>query len=245
MSLETIEAKVKADLTWIQKHERLCLAVVGGLVLWFAVGKIDTLIQNHDHATLQQAQVIAAVQEEKNVALAKQVAEQAAEYKKLADTVNAQNAALEQANVNLVNALIKQQHTDATLPPSDLVARWNTLVPQAGATVVTNGVLLPEQGAVSTVQALEQTPVLQKQLGNTQDELKNAQGLLTASNGQVITLNTEVGALRVQIVDNSKVCDARVKVESDRVRKARRRWFVIGYVAGFLSRQYIKSAIGF
>src|ERR1035437_9082050 len=86
------------------------------LVRWFAVGKIDTLIQNHDNAALQQAQVVAAVQQEKNEALAKQVAQQAEEYKALAVQVNAQNAALEQANVNLANALVKQQRTDATLP---------------------------------------------------------------------------------------------------------------------------------
>ena len=232
-------------LKWIESHERLLLVAVAGVVLWFGIGRVDSLIARHDNANLQQAQVVAQAQADKTAAIAEQVAQQSAQYASLAAKVQQQNDALMQANVALSTALAKQQHTDSTLPPSDLVARWNTLVPQAGATVVTNGVLLPEQGAVSTVQALEQTPVLQKQLGNTQDELKNAQGLLTASNGQVITLNTEVGALRVQIVDNSKVCDARVKVESDRVRKARRRWFVIGYVAGFLSRQYIKSAIGF
>ena len=228
MSLETIEAKVKADLTWIQKHERLCLAVVGGLVLWFAVGKIDTLIQNHDHATLQQAQVIAAVQEEKNVALAKQVAEQAAEYKKLADTVNAQNAALEQANVNLVNALIKQQHTDATLPPSDLVARWNTLVPQAGATVTPSGVALPAQGAVSTVQSLESIPVLTTQVANTQKELDNAQSLVTAEGQQVTTLNTEVGSLRTQLGDNQAVCQAQIAVVRARLARARDGGIMLG-----------------
>ena len=238
MSIATISTYVKA-------HEKLVLAGIAALLLWFAVGHIEGIIARHDNANLQQAQVVAQAQADKTAAIAEQVAQQSAQYQALADKVQVQNAALVQANTELATALAKQQHTDSTLPPSDLVARWNTLVPQAGATVVTNGVLLPEQGAVSTVQTLEQTPVLQKQLGNTQDELKNAQGLLTASNGQVITLNTEVGALRVQIVDNSKVCDARVKVESDRVRKARRRWFVIGYVAGFLSRQYIKSAIGF
>jgi hypothetical protein len=100
-------------------------------------------------------------------------------------------------------------------------------------------------GVSATVQQLEQVPVLSTQVANQSKELGNAQNLLTASNRQVTTLNTEVGSLRVQLSDNAKVCDARVKVESDKVHKARRRWFVIGYVAGFLSRQYIKSATGF
>jgi hypothetical protein len=231
--------------SYVEKHEKMVLLAIAGLVLWFGIGKIDTLIANHDNANLQQAKVAAQIQADKVAAVAEQVQQQAQQYQILATKLDAQNAALVAANTQLATALAQRQKTDATLPPSELANRWNTLVPQAGATVSPNGVTVTSNGAVTTVQQLEEVPVLQKQLGNTQDELKNAQQLLTASNGQVATLNAEVGSLHVQITDNAKVCDARVKVESDKVHKARRRWFVIGYVAGFLSRQYIKSATGF
>jgi hypothetical protein len=244
MSLETVEAKIKADLSWLQRHERLVLAVIGGLVLWFGVGKIDTLIQNHDHAALQQAQVVAAVQQEKNQALAAQVAEQAAEYKALADKVNAQNAALEQANVNLANALIKQQHTDAGLPPTELVARLNTLVPNANASITNGQTTLPQSGTVAVVQQLEQVPVLTTQLQNKGTELDNAQKLLGTSQGQVTTLTEQVTGLQVKAVDDAKVCAAQIAVVRADARKSKRRWFYAGVVVGFVGRQILKTYTG-
>ena len=241
----TVITKLKADLTWIQKHERIILALVGGLVLWFAIGKIDTLIANHDHANLQQAQVAAAVQEEKNQALAAQIAQQAAEYKALAEKVEAQNAALEQVNVNLATALTKQQKTDAALPPTELVARWNTLVPAAGATVSPNGVFVGSQGADTTVQQLEKVPVLAAQLDNEIAIESGTQKLLTSSEGRVVTLNDQVTDLKTQAVLNAKVCTDQIAVVKADARKSKRKWFIVGYIAGFLSRQYIKSATGF
>ena len=245
MDVAKVEASLKNDLTWLQKHERLVLAAIAGLALWFGIGKIDTLIANHDNANLAQAKVVAQSQAEKTEAIAAQVAQQAQEYKALADKVNAQNAALEQANVNLANALIKQQHTDAGLPPSELANRWAVLVPQAKPTVTATGIAVDTPSAIATVQALEQVPVLQKQIVNKDTELGNAQNLLTSSNGQVTTLNTEVGSLRVQITDNAKVCDARVKVVTDAAKKSKRRWLYAGMVIGFIGRQLIKSETGF
>jgi hypothetical protein len=158
--------------------------------------------------------------------------------------VGDQNAQLERNNTALVLALAKQQKTDATLPPTELAARLNTLVPTAGTTVTPTGVALPEAGAVATVQQLEQIPVLTQQLAGAQQEAKNDLSLLTASTGQVVTLNAEVSGLRLEAVDQAKVCDARVKVETDKIHKARSRWFKIGFIAGFLSRQIIKTETG-
>jgi hypothetical protein len=241
----TVTAKLKTDLTWIQKHERILLAIIGGLVLWFTIGKIDTLIANHDHANLQEAQVAAAVQEEKNQALAAQIAQQAAEYKALAEKVEAQTAQLEQANVSLATALTKQQKTDAALPPTELVARWNTLVPAAGLTVTPTGVTLPNTGAVATVQQLEKVPVLAAQLDNEIQIATGTQKLLDASEGRVVTLNDQVTGLKTQSVLDAKVCKDQIAVVKADARKGKRRWFIVGFVAGFLSRQAIKTYTGF
>lgn len=228
---------------FIKTHERLVFLAIAGLVLWFGIGKIDTLIQNHDNANLQQAKVTAQSQADKTAAIAEQVQVQAAQYQALASKLGAQNQALVQANVQATLALAQRQKTDATLPPTELVARWNALVPSANVAVSANGETLPTSGAVATVQQLELVPVQQQTLVNTQDELKNAQALVQAEGGQVTTLNTEVSSLNLQLVDNAKVCDARVKVETDKIHKARRRWFIIGYVTGFLSRQLLTKGI--
>ena len=232
--------------TYVKAHERLVLAGIAAVLLWFAVGHVESIIAAHDNANLTQAKVVAQSQADKTAALAAQVEQQSAQYQALATKLDAQNAALVAANTQLATALAQRQKTDATLPPSGLAERWHQLVPQVTTSDVSAGQMTVNTPGVSaTVQQLEQVPVLTAQVANQSKELGNAQNLLTASNRQVTTLNTDVGSLRVQLSDNAKVCDARVKVESDKVHKARRRWFVIGYVAGFLSRQYIKSATGF
>src|SRR5271166_2105148 len=108
---------------YIVKHEKLILAVIAAGVLWFAIGKVDGVIAKHDDANLKQAQVVAAAQSEKNAAIAAQVAEDNAAFTALQTKVQTQNAALVQANIALASALTKQQKTDETLPPTDLVAR--------------------------------------------------------------------------------------------------------------------------
>ena len=141
--------------------------------------------------------------------------------------------------------MTKQQKTDAALPPTELVARWNTLVPAAGATVSPNGVFVGSQGAGTTVQQLEKVPVLAAQLDNEIAIESGTQKLLTSSEGRVVTLNDQVTDLKTQAVLNAKVCTDQIAVVKADARKSKRKWFIVGYIAGFLSRQYIKSATGF
>lgn len=222
--------------TYVKAHERLLLALIGGVALWFAIGKVDTLVANHDNANLKQAQVVASQQADKNQALAAQAALQAAQYQALTAKVDAENAVLVKANATLRAALVKQQKTDATLPPTELVARFNTLVPQADATVTPTGVALPEAGAVATVQQLEQVPVLTTQLQAAEEVAQNDNQLLIAGKAQNDTLYEEISGLNFQIVDNAKVCTAQIAVAKAEARKSKRRWFVAGFVAGIATR---------
>ena len=237
MSIATISTYVKA-------HEKLVLAGIAALLLWFAVGHIEGIIARHDNANLQQAQIVAQAQADKTAAIAEQVAQQSAQYQALADKVQVQNAALVQANTELATALAKQQRTDASLPPTELVNRWSTLVPQAKPTVTPSGVALDTPSAVATVQALEAVPVLTAQVSNTQKELDNAQSLVTAEGQQVTTLDTEVGSLRTQLGDNQAVCQAQIAVVKAQARKRQRWVFAIGYAAGWVSRQVVKTYTG-
>ena len=230
--------------TYVKAHERLVLAGIAAVLLWFAVGHIEGIIARHDNANLQQAQVVAQAQADKTAAIAEQVAQQSAQYASLAAKVQQQNDALMQANVALSTALAKQQHSDATLPPSDLVARWNALVPQAKPTVTATGIAVDTPSAVATLQQLEIIPVQQQELTNTQKELENAQSLVTAEGQQMTTLNTEVGSLRTQLGDNQAVCQAQIKVVKAEARRSKRRWFAVGFVSGFVTRQWIKTSTG-
>lgn len=230
----------------LETHKHLVLAVIAGVVLWFGIGKVDQLIANHDHAALQQAQVVAQVQADKTAAIAAQVVQQAVQFQSLAEKAQVQNVALIQANAQLAAALAKQQKTDATLPPSDLVSRLNVLVPQAGAVLTTkpDGVILPTQGTIAVVQQLEQVPVLSTQLENERTQLGNAQELLTASSQQVATLDTEVGSLNLQLGDDAKVCAVQIATVKADARKSKKRWFLAGYVAGLVTRGAIRLLTG-
>lgn len=239
-----VPAVIKTDLTWLQKHERLVLAVLGGAILWLAIGKIDTLIINHDAANLHQAQVVADKQEQINYNLAKQAEQQAAQYKALAEQVTKQNAALESANVQLSLALSKQQKTDATLPPTELAQRWNTLVPTAIATVTPSGIAVPQSGAIATVQELEKVPVLSSQLENERTNYENDEQLLVAAKGMNDTLYTQIDGLKLQLTDDAKVCKAQVAEVKAQARKSKRTWLTIGYVAGIATRGAIKLLAG-
>jgi len=244
MDVATIETKIKADLSWLQKHERIVLATIAGLTLWFGIGKIDTLIQNHDMNNFNVAKAVAQVQAEKNTETATLAEQQAEQYKALAQQVATQNAQLTQTNAALSAALAKQQKVDASLPPSELVNRWYTLVPEAKPTVTPTGVALDNAGAVATVQQLELVPVQQQKLVNVQEELGNAQKLVEAEGTQVATLNALVTGKDALLADNAKVCAAQVATVKAEARKSKRRWFYAGMATTVVLRVGIKLLTG-
>ena len=221
---------------YLKAHERLILALVAAGVLWFAIGKIDTLIQHHDGANLKQAQTIAAVQSQKDAAIAAQVASDKAAFDALQAKLQAEDAALIQANVALATALTRQQKTDATLPPTDLVARWNALVPQAAASVTPKGVTLPNTGAIATVQQLEIIPVQQEEITNEQTLVANGEALAVAQAKQVTDLTAQITGLKLSAVDDAKVCQTQIAVVKADARKSKKRWFIAGFVAGIATR---------
>ncbi len=159
-----------------------------------------------------------------------------AAFDALQTKLQAEDAALVQANIALATALTKQQKTDATLPPTDLVARWNALVPQAAASVTSNGVTLPNTGAVATVQQLEIIPVQQEEITNEQTLVANGEVLAVAQTKQVTDLTAQITGLKLSAVDDAKVCQAQIAVVKADARKSKRRWFIAGFVAGIATR---------
>jgi hypothetical protein len=218
-------------------HEKLVLALIVAGILWFSLGKIEAVIARHDEATLKATTLLATNDATKNAALAAQAAVDKAAYAALAAKVDAENAALVNANASLAAALTKQQKVDATLPPTELVARWNTLVPAASAAVTPEGITLPALGATATVEQLEQLPVLQTELSNSNAEKQNVDALLLSSNGEVSVLNTQIGQLQKTIVDDKAQCTDQLKVQADKAHKRERWYAVIGAILGFAIRR--------
>jgi hypothetical protein len=230
-------------LKWIAAHEKLLLVAVAGLALWFGIGRVDTLIANHDKANLTQATIVDKAQADKDATTAALALQQAEQYKVLAQQEAADKAVLVQQNIAFANALAARQKTDATLPPTELVARWNALIP-AQVTVTPNGVTLPSVGAVATVQELEKVPVLTKQLANETQIVGDDAALLTQRSTQIDTLNTLVAGLQTKAVDDAKVCQEQIAVVKADAAKSKRRWFIGGFVTGLSLRGAVKIIFG-
>jgi hypothetical protein len=242
--------------TFLLDHERLIIVGILAVGLWFGYGKYAQIRLDHDNATLHQAQIVAAQQAEQNAALAQQaqqnaiqLAQDKAALQALTDKVTAQNSQLVAANTALATALTKQQKTDASLPVPALVDRWAQLAPGTnftGAIGSGNNVEVTPSNALATVQQLEKVPVLTSELANETTAKANDDQLIASQNknifdlnGQVGTLNASIVGLNKTIVDNNNTCQDQIKVVKDEARKSKRRWFIIGYVAGFLSREFI------
>jgi hypothetical protein len=240
-------------------HEKLLIVLVAAIVIWVGYGKITDIIANHDNAQLQQQRLINDAQIAKNQAMleqqqkddairAKDEADRQAEAAKLQQ----QNAALVQANTALAAALTQRQKQDASLSLPELALRWEQLVPSAGLSTTQTGLGITPEGAHATVNELEKVPALSAELTNEQTKEANLQTMLTSSNESIGLLNQSITdrdgrieGLNTLMVGNKKQCEDEKKVIKDAARKSKRRWFVIGFVSGFVSRQAIKSYLGF
>ncbi len=241
--------------TFLLDHERLILCVLAAVVLWWGYGEYAKIRLDHDNALLQQAQIVAKQQATENAALAaqaqqnaQQVAQDKAQLQVLSDKLTAQNQQLVNANTALATALTKQQKTDASLPVPDLVNRWAQLAPGtnfSGAIGSGNNVDVTPSNALATVQQLEKVPVLTQELANETAAKANDDQIIVKQNQSISDLNTEVGTLNASVVglnktitDNAAVCADQIKVVKAQAAKSKRKWFIAGFVAGFLTRLY-------
>lgn len=231
--------------TFLKHHETFLLIVLGFVLFWFVTGKVQDIIAAHDNANLQAATAVLNAQIDSDKKQAVLVAQQAADYKALSEKFQAQNDALARANTALSVKLSERQNTNNNLTLPDLLVRWQQLVPPATLSITNGQATISDTGAHATVNELEKVPVLTEQLANEKTSNENNLTLLSASNKQVSTLNDSVTGLNKQIAAANGVCEEKIKTVKDAAAKSKRRWFVVGYIAGFISRQAIKTYTGF
>ena len=235
--------------TFLKHHETLLIVVLGFALLWSLSGKVQGIIAAHDNANLQTVTATLNAQVDADKKTAAVVAQQKAEFDALSARLTAQDAALRQTNAALVSALAKKQATNNTLTVPELVNRWAQLVPTVnfdGAQVTADGgVSVSPANAHATVNELEKVPVLEEQLANETTIASNTSDLLVSSTVRVAALNTLVLGKDAELKKADDVCKADIKVVKDAAKKSKRRWFVGGFIAGFVSRQAIKTYFGF
>ena len=224
---------------FIKAHETILALVLATVVIFGVTNRIQSIEAKHDDTNLQTAQSASAAQAQKDAAIAAQVAEDTATFAALQAKIDAQNAALVQANASLAAALTKQQKVDASLPLPELANRWTALVPIAKPIATPNGITLDSTSATATVEQLEQVPVLQSELTNEQTLVVNGNILAVAQTKQITDLTAEVSGLQLKAVDDAKTCQAQIAVVKADARKSKRRYFIAGFVAGIATRIFV------
>jgi len=231
--------------TFLKDHETLLIVCILVVFVWFSYGKIADVIAEHDNKVLQAQKLVTDADAKAAVQLQAVVKQDAENLATITAQKDAANAQLAQANAALSTALAARQKTDATLPLPELAARWQVLVPSATPVATTSGVAVSASGAVATVVALEQIQPLKDQLANETTAKANDDVMLTAANKSITDLNSQVAGVTKLDTDHQAQCKDEKKVLVAQARKSKRRWFIAGYVAGFISRQLIKTETGF
>lgn len=227
---------------YIKTHEKLLAVVLAVGLIWGVTGKVNDAIAAHDQRTLDADKATLQAQVEKNTAIAQANAQLAAQYQALAQQTAAANKQLEASNAALVTALSQRQATDATLAPSDLAARIESLtaLPTNSVVSTSNGFSLTAPAAVSIAQHLESVPALTAQVTNLETEKANDEKQLSLQTDLVQGLNTQISGLKLTLGDATKVCSDQIAVVKADARKSKRRWFVAGFITGLAARGAIK-----
>lgn len=227
---------VQQELTWLQKHERLIVAVL----IIVAVLAIGNKFINYKADVAKTNAAVAAqqltAQTNQNAALAQQVQQSTAQYQAMFTAYTQRNDSVLAAIVSRNTQLSKQQQTNNTLPLPELAGRWKNLAglddSEIGAT--STGIAVTDIGARKTTNVLEQIPVLTQDKKDLQTVADTRQTLLNKSNELNIDLTKQVNGLNLQIIDQDKSCKAQVADVKAQAKKDEKKWFGRGVIVGFI-----------
>ena len=221
---------------YLKAHERLLMFVLFiGLCGW-------GLQKYYDRASTA-ATTRATIAESKAAMADQAAATNAALLQQVIQQVQANNAALAAQNQALAQALsarqaavIIQQKTDTTLPPTALASRIATLsgAPPAEVTIDGANIALAHNAAVAVAQTLEVVPVLKQNLADETTIAENTQKEVDEDNSLMSDYGTQITDLKVARTADAAACKtevAQVKADS---KKNSIKWFKRGFIVGFL-----------
>lgn len=207
---------------------------VSGVVGYEIVDKIEQ--HDHDAAVLAAQQLASA--KDSNAQLSQLVAQQTQLLEKQRQDLDSRDRLLAQENQTLQKVLDAQKAKDAQLSPTDLSSRWASLInlPASVAVEANGDFAVTPEGAVATVQALDERDSLKAEVANDEQQLADKtqviEGLDKTVDLQKQEITSDKTVLATQIDADKKELTA-VKAQA---RKSKIKWFFAGVVAGFLGR---------
>ena len=229
--VKTIETEAK---TWLQKHERLVIIFLAILAGVFLYNKVIDREAAHDQLVAVQAAQVLKAQEAKDATLAQAAAVQQQQYVALVQQLTQQNSALTAAMQNRTTVLQVQQKTDAALPIPDLGARLATLEGLGATDVVptTSGITLSPNAAYKVTESLEQVPVLQANLADSQTQTQNLTQELAASTALSATKDEQITNLKQTVTDTQVAGDKNLAACKATARRGKLHAFFYGVGVG-------------
>lgn len=228
--------------SYIKAHERLIVILVLAGLSFVIYSKGVAYLVSRDQLAASKATQVLQAQAEINAKEATDAKQTLLQYQQLAQQLIASNQAIALAQQKLAVDTQKQQAVDKTLPPAALAARWTDLVKVSPETVQPSkeGYTVSQDTAQQTVSQLEAVPQLQTSITDWKQINSNDNKQIAGQDGVINSLHNQVDGLNKQITDADKACQAQITVVKAEARKSKLRWFIGGFVAGFISRQLIK-----
>lgn len=217
-------------LTAHSKH--VILAVIISIFLLLVSYKLVAHFDGiaHDQAVLAKSQVDADLQKAKIQAGQTAQANQALQVQLTA--LAASNANLASRVSSLQNQLVNQRKQDDTLNSNDLAIRWATLLGTSPSEIKpsANGIETTSSAAHSTVNALEEIPVIKQEEQALRDNSVEKDKTIQSQKNSLDSTTAELTTCKKTVVDQDTACKAEVKA----VKAAARKHAVWSAIGGFI-----------
>jgi hypothetical protein len=236
---------IQAELSWLQKHERLIVTVLVLLALAWGTSRTLGYLSNQANARATAAEKALEVAKASDAENRARTAQVQSEYEMIVTALQKQNASLAAAVASRQVLLAQNQEENKHLKLPDLAKKWQTLanVQDSDISASEAGITLNSAGAVATVNTLERVPVLEADKKDLQQVASNTKQELDKANVVITAQSIEIAGLQdVQSKSNTahKAEIAAVKAEA---RKGKVKWFKIGFVVGFVTGAYVGHLI--
>ena len=206
------------------------------VVIVFALGltyAVESKVADRADQKYQDLKTLSDQKDATNAQFQKQITDQITQLAMQNTELQAANAQQNAIVSNLIAQLKANKTKDATLPPTDLATRIQTLAPGGTVTVLADGYKLDQPEAVSVAQALEEAPILQQQYDADQKVIDNDTIIIENDaktlNGEKQSHKSDVEAIQAKL----DTANQEIKTVKADARKSKFKWFIAGVVTGF------------
>jgi hypothetical protein len=218
----------------VLKH-LVILAVVGCLVFGGIYG-VESIIAKHDAKTEAKYSQLLVTQTTQTKAIEDKLSSDEQAHQALENQLLAQLAADEAAmkQRDALNAQLIAKIAQMTAP--QVVADLQPKLRAGTATLLADGVKLDVPAARDVDEQITEGANAKTDLATTQADLAKETTIAGNAQADLATAKTAIGAEQAKNTDQVKACAAEVATVKAEARKGKMKWFVIGYVSGFLTR---------